>query len=66
MPINAPRRVKSQKTRKKIFDAAAKIIKEHGEDYLTIANICEEAGVSKGTFFYHFNSKEDLMLYYLE
>lgn len=66
MAVTAPRRVKSQKTRKKIFDAAASIIKEHGEEYLTIANICEVAGVSKGTFFYHFNSKEELMLYYLE
>lgn len=66
MAIQAPRRVKSQNTRKKIFDAAAKLLREHGEDYLTIANICETAGVSKGTFFYHFNSKEDLMLYYLE
>lgn len=66
MAIQAPRRVKSQQTRKKIFDAAAKLLREHGEDYLTIANICETAGVSKGTFFYHFNSKDDLMLYYLE
>ena len=66
MAIQAPRRVKSQQTRKKIFDAAAKLLREHGEEYLTIANICETAGVSKGTFFYHFNSKDDLMLYYLE
>ncbi|WP_270295786.1 TetR/AcrR family transcriptional regulator [Eggerthella sinensis] len=62
----APRRVKSKQTRKKIFEAAAAILKERGEDYLTIANICEQAGISKGTFFYHFNSKDDLMLYYLQ
>lgn len=61
-----PRRVRSQDTRKKIFDAAATLLKKHGEDYLTIANICEQAGISKGTFFYHFNSKDDLMLYYLQ
>lgn len=66
MAIKAPRRVKSQNTRKKIFDAAASLMKQHGEDYLTIANICEEAGISKGTFFYHFNSKDDLMLYFLQ
>ena len=66
MAVKAPRRVKSQNTRKKIFDAAARLLKKHGEDYLTIANICDEAGISKGTFFYHFNSKEDLMLYDLQ
>lgn len=66
MAVKAPRRVKSQNTRKKIFDAAAQLLKEHGEEYLTIANICDAAGISKGTFFYHFNSKEDLMLYYLQ
>lgn len=66
MAIKTPRRVKSQNTRKKIFDAAAQLMKKHGAEYLTIANICEEAGISKGTFFYHFNSKEDLLLYFLQ
>lgn len=61
-----PKNAQSQKTRKKIFDAAASLMKEYGEDYLTIANICEKAGISKGTFFYHFNSKDDLMMYYLK
>lgn len=66
MAVKAPRRVKSQNTRKKIFDAAARLLEKHSEEYLTIANICDEAGISKGTFFYHFNSKDDLMLYYLQ
>lgn len=60
------RRAQSQKTRRKIFDAAAALMKEYGEDYLTISNICEKANVSKGTFFYHFSSKDELMMYYLK
>lgn len=65
MPPTTTRRVKSQQTKRKIFDAAARLMRSKGEDYLTIANICAEAGVSKGTFFYHFQSKDDLMQYYL-
>lgn len=60
-----PRSRKSQRTREKIFDAAAKLMKEKGEDYATVANICEEAGISKGTFFYHFKGKDELLRYYL-
>lgn len=60
-----PRSAKSRKTRERIFDAAAKIMRQHGEEYATIANICEEAGISKGTFFYHFKSKDELLRYYL-
>lgn len=66
MAPSTTRRVKSKQTRRKIFDAAQTIVKEQGEEYLTVANICKEAGISKGTFFYHFNSKDDLMLYYLQ
>lgn len=60
-----PRGAKSKRTRNKIFDAAADLMKEHGEQYVTIANICEAADISKGTFFYHFKSKDELLRYYL-
>lgn len=33
---------------------------------LTVRNICDEAGVSTGTFYHYFDSKDDLWFYYLD
>ncbi len=63
--INTPRQVKSEQTKKKIFEAAAELIKQHGFQYLTIKNICEVSGVSNGSFYYYFKTKDELLAYYL-
>ncbi len=34
--------------------------------YYSIKNICEEAGVSNGSFYHHFKTKDDLLSYYIE
>lgn len=58
--------LKSQETKKKIFLAAKNILKKDGYDALSIKNICEEAGVSNGSFYHHFKTKDDLLSYYIE
>ena len=58
--------LKSQETKKKIFLAAKNILKKNGYDALSIKNICEEAGVSNGSFYHHFKTKDDLLSYYIE
>lgn len=63
--ISMPRQVKSEQTKKKIFDAAVELIKKHGFQYLTIKNICEFSGVSNGSFYYYFKTKDELLTYYL-
>lgn len=40
-------------------------MKKYDYDSLTVRNICEFAGVSTGTFYHHFSSKENLLTYYL-
>ena len=57
---------KSQETREKIFQAAKKILQKKGYEELSIKNICEEAGVSNGSFYHHFKTKDDLLSYYIE
>ncbi len=57
---------KSQLTKDKIFKAAKEILKKDGYESLSIKNICEAAGVSNGSFYHHFQSKEDLLSYYIE
>ena len=57
---------KSRETKKKIFNAAKNILQEKGYEALSIKNICEEAGVSNGSFYHHFKTKDDLLSYYIE
>ena len=56
---------KSQETKEKIFQAAKKILQKSGYEKLSIKNICEEAGVSNGSFYHHFKTKDDLLSYYI-
>lgn len=57
---------KSKETREKIFRAAKRILAKKGYEELSIKNICEEAGVSNGSFYHHFKTKDDLLSYYIE
>ena len=55
--------IKSRETRAKIFQAAKRILQKQGYEQLSIKNICEEAGVSNGSFYHHFKTKDDLLSY---
>lgn len=57
---------KSLETKNRIFSAAKKILQKEGYDALSIKNICEAAGVSNGSFYHHFKTKDDLLSYYIE
>lgn len=57
---------KSKKTKDRIFHAAKAILQRNGYEELSIKNICEEAGVSNGSFYHHFKTKDDLLSYYIE
>lgn len=57
---------KSKETKARIFQAAKQILKRDGYEQLSIKNICEEAGVSNGSFYHHFKTKDDLLSYYIE
>lgn len=47
-------------TRHKIMDAAQQMVLEVGLTGTSVEKVIEEAGVTKGTFFYHFKTKHDL------
>jgi AcrR family transcriptional regulator len=49
-------------SRDRILDAATRILVRDGGDAVTIAAVAAEAGVSKGGLFYHFASKQALIV----
>ena len=46
----------------KLLDAALYVIRAKGYTATRVEDICEAAGVTKGSFFHHFKSKDDLAL----
>ena len=46
--------------RSKLLDAALMIIRTKGYSATTVDDLCAAAGVTKGAFFHHFKSKEEL------
>jgi len=46
----------------KLLDATLKVVRAKGYSATRIEDICAEAGLTKGSFFHHFRSKEDLAL----
>jgi TetR/AcrR family acrAB operon transcriptional repressor len=50
------------KTReKRILDATARLLLRYGYDKMTMSDIAEEAGISKGAIYLHYTSKETLV-----
>ena len=53
-------REKRVRTRAQIVDAGAMLLAERPPEALTVDAVVEAAGVAKGTFYYHFQSIEEL------
>jgi TetR/AcrR family transcriptional regulator, transcriptional repressor for nem operon len=51
---------KSESARNRLLDAALRIIREKGYHASSVDELCAAAGVTKGAFFHHFRTKEDL------
>src|SRR3954463_14587668 len=48
-------------TKQTIFEAATKIVGKHGYAEASVARITEEAGVAQGTFYNHFENRQELL-----
>lgn len=55
------RPARTNATRQKVFDASMELIGERGAAGVTVDEIAAAAGVSKGTVYYNFGSKSDLI-----
>ena len=59
------RKLKAIETKNKIYEAARKLILDYGIDNVSVDSIVEAAGVSKGTFYVHFESKDALTVEFI-
>lgn len=53
---------KQQDTKDKILDAAVKEFAENGFHQTSVSAIAKEAGLGKGTLYWHFSSKDELFI----
>jgi len=49
-------------SRSRILDASLYVLRAKGYSASRVEDICEAAGLTKGSFFHHFSSKEDLAI----
>ncbi|SDW76389.1 TetR/AcrR family transcriptional regulator [Paenibacillus sp. CF384] len=55
------RYLKGKATKKKIFTVAKELILSKGYNNVTVDEICETCSLSKGAFYIHYKSKEDIV-----
>lgn len=53
-------------TRERIIDSAARLFNSRGYHQTSIIDIAQEAGVAKGSVYYHFPSKDQLLVSVIE
>lgn len=52
---------KNKARERRILDAAARLLMRYGYDKMTMSDIAQEAGISKGAIYLHYDSKEALV-----
>lgn len=57
---------RSEETRSRILEAALKLFSSRGYNKASVDEICAAAGISKGAFYHHFESKQALFLALLD
>ena len=58
MSDSKPRRRDPEATRQKLVESAIRLMLQQGYAGTSIDEICSQAGVTKGSFFHHFENKE--------
>lgn len=57
-----PQQLRAKRTRRNLLAAARRVLAERGYAEATIDDVAREAGCSKGAYYFHFASKEEVLL----
>lgn len=60
------RKLKAAETKNKIYESADQLFRENSFEQVSVDSIVEKAGISKGAFYVHFDSKDALLAAYIE
>ena len=55
------RALQAKETKKRIISSGKKLIQSEGFDHVSVNEISKNAGITVGTFYYYFNSKDELL-----
>lgn len=55
------KKAKSIETKNKIYQCADQLFRQYGFEQVSVDSIAEKAGISKGAFYVHFDSKDTLV-----
>lgn len=55
------RKMQAAETKRKIYDSAVLLFNEYGFENVSVDSIVEKAGISKGGFYVHFDSKDAIL-----
>ncbi|MBM9545420.1 TetR family transcriptional regulator [Leptospira sp. 201903074] len=70
MPNTVPKKISNQTvtkrevTKEKIYNSAITLFQKDGYELATMRRIAKEAGVSLGSTYYHFKTKEEIVLHF--
>src|SRR5437763_16336675 len=56
------RELQRLKTRRRLYECALAVFRKEGVAHCRIEDIAKAAGVSRGTFYFHFPTKDDVLL----
>lgn len=56
------RKIQAEATKNKIYKTAIKLMEQKGFNNMKIDDICSKAGVSVGSFYNYFKSKDDILI----
>jgi AcrR family transcriptional regulator len=59
--MRATKFMSEQTTRDQIVDAADRLFYRHGYDHTSFADIAEAVKISRGNFYYHFKTKDEIL-----
>ena len=59
------RKLQAIETKKKIYQCADELFRQYGFENVTVDDIMEKVGMSKGTFFVHYASRDALLAAYI-
>jgi AcrR family transcriptional regulator len=65
-PLRAPVQARSRRSLEAIYAAAVTLLAEGGWDAVTVGEIERRSGVSRGTFYLRFSTRDDLVEYVYE